>query len=377
MRILLLADIHIGNIKDISYVYNVMRDIVDKEIMFQKTDLVVILGDYFDRLFKVNEEYVSLAINVMSYIIRACSKSKTKIRIVYGTESHEMNQYRLFNYHITSSDIDMKIFDTVTEEEIFPNVNILYVPEEYMFDKHDYYKDTLYSKKKYDFIFGHGIIVDGMPKNISYDTASKNEEKQVPIFKSGEFSEISKVTVFGHYHVRNDIGNVYYVGSLFRSSFGEEDPKGYAVIEDNEYKFIENKAAYIYKTYEFNETSKVFYDSDELIKEINKIKEENKNLFNGDDIGKIKIKFKAPLNLDPSFRENLKGLIFENKLIVPIVKETSDELLEEVKDEIEDEWDFVIDPSLPNIDKFYQYMIKTYDNPISMETLKKYLDGII
>lgn len=377
MRILLLADIHIGNIKDISYVYNVMRNIVDKEIMFQKTDLVVILGDYFDRLFKVNEEYVSLAINVMSYIIRACSKSKTKIRIVYGTESHEMNQYKLFNYHITSNDIDMKIIDTVTEEEIFPNVNVLYVPEEYMFDKHDHYKDTLYSGKEYDFIFGHGIIVDGMPKNISYDTASKNEEKQVPIFKSGEFSGITKVTAFGHYHVRNDIDNVHYIGSLFRSSFGEEDPKGYGIIEDGEYKFIENKEAYTYKTYEFNETSKVFYDSNKLIEEINKIKEENKNLFDGIDIGKIKIKFKAPLNLDPSFRENLKGLVFEDKLIIPIIKETSDELLEEVKDEIEDEWDFVIDPSLPNIDKFYQSMIKTYDNPMSMETLKKYLDGII
>lgn len=374
MRILLMADIHIGNIKDISYVYNVMRDIIDKEIIFQKTDVVVILGDYFDRLFKVNEEYVSLAINVMSYMIRACSKSKTKIRIVYGTESHEMNQYRLFNYHITSSHIDMKIFDTVTEETIM-NKNILYVPEEYMFDKHKHYKNTLYSKKKYDYIFGHGVIVDGMPKNISYESASKNNEKQTPVFKSGEFSEISTITAFGHYHVKNDINNVHYVGSLFRSSFGEEETKGYAIIENDEYKFIENDQAYIYKTYEFNETTKVFSDKKELVKEIDKIKKDNNELFTGDKIGKLRIIFKAPTDLDPSFRDNLKGLVFGDKLISPVIKETSDGILEEIKDDIDDEMDFIIDPSLNKIDKVHQFMSKTYDEPLSIDLLKKYLDG--
>ena len=65
MRILLIADLHIGSIKDIPYFYNVTTDIIEKEVIFTKTDLVLFLGDYFDKLFKVNEEYVSLAINIM------------------------------------------------------------------------------------------------------------------------------------------------------------------------------------------------------------------------------------------------------------------------------------------------------------------------
>ena len=101
MRMLLIADLHVGSIKDNDYVYRVITDIIEKEVIFTKTDAVVILGDYFDRLFKVNEEYVSCAINIMSFLIRACSRSGTKIRIVYGTESHEMNQYKLFNYNFT------------------------------------------------------------------------------------------------------------------------------------------------------------------------------------------------------------------------------------------------------------------------------------
>ena len=47
MRVLLLADIHIGAIKDIDYIYHNTIDIIDRELKLHKTDLLVILGDYF------------------------------------------------------------------------------------------------------------------------------------------------------------------------------------------------------------------------------------------------------------------------------------------------------------------------------------------
>lgn len=715
MRILLLADIHIGSIKDTGYMYNVLRDIIDEEIAYKKTDLVVILGDYFDKLFKTNEEYTSLAINTMSHLIRTCKRSNTKIRMVYGTESHEMNQYNVFNYHLTSSDVDIKIFSTVTEEETFPGVNILYIPEEYINDKHKHYKKHLYSGKKYDYIFGHGVIVDGMPKNISLDNASsKSLEKQVPRFKSGEFTNIAGTTVFGHYHcvpintevltrrgyftidkldynseiacynnetkfiefhkpknilIRNmyehekmysifsppggeqykrstaplyykqagryeilmterhrslyknqpvetsdlpdefrfsdispipagislnettenyspdqvrliawivgdgtfeldqmgktrirfhlskerkierlknilnrmhilysehvqctgntkinligatqqevlqlfdnikyktyprdfmllskdlvdvlyqelihidgdyemyiktgryrmnscksleidmlsgifimngyqhtvhrrrpkhykenfqdhqyidmniddkylikrevdysdkvgcvsvptgyfimkqngipmvtgncytDIGNgVYYLGSLFRDKFGEEIPKGYGVIEDEKLTFIENKQAYIYDTYEFDSSSDVYESSDNILKVIDTIKRENQEIFSGEKEGRIRIIFKTPMNIDPSFRENLKGVLFNDKIIAPLIKESNDEFIEEVKDDIDDELEFILDPSLKYIDKIHMFMDKQLGYHMSMEKLTKYLEGII
>lgn len=377
-RILLLADIHIGSIKDVAYMYNVLTNIIDEEIAFKKTDLVVILGDYFDRLFKVNEEYVSCAINVMSHLIRICAKTKTKIRIVYGTESHEMNQYRLFNYHITSSDIDMKIFDTVTEEETIDGSKMLYIPEEYINDKHDHYKKYLYSGKTYDYIFGHGVIVDGMPRTISFDTASKSNEKQVPRFKSGEFSDIAVLTVFGHYHCYTNIcDNVYYLGSLFRDSFGEEIPKGYGVIEDGKFAFIENDKAYVYKTYEFDTSSNVYGSSDDILREIDKIKKENAEIFSGERQGKIRIVFNTPSNVDPSFRENLKGVLFNDKYIAPLIKESNEDLIEEVKDDIDPELDFIIDSSLPIIDKIHRFMECHNGYHMSMEKLTKYLAGIV
>lgn len=374
MRILLIADLHIGSIKDIAYFYNVTTDIIEKEVIFKKTDVVMILGDYFHKLFKVNEEYVSLAINIMSYLIRACKRSNTKIRIIYGTESHEMNQYKLFNYHITSSDVDIKIFDTVTDETI-DGKNILYIPEEYINNKHNHYSKYLYSDKHYDYIFGHGIIEDGMPSIVSYSNENnKNNEKQVPRFKSGELSAVSNITVFGHYHCYTDMhNNVYYLGSLFRDSFGEEEPKGYGIIEDDKFMFIENTEAYIFKTYEFSPSSNIYDSSENIMNEITKIKNEYADIFNGNKHGRIRLVFKTPESLDPTFRENLKTILFNDSHITPLIKDTSNDLISEIKEDIDDEYDFILDSSLPITDKIHQYITKQYDEPLSIEILEKYI----
>jgi len=373
MRILLFADIHIGSIKDTTYTYNVITDIIEKEVMFTKTDMVVILGDYFHRLFKVNEEYVSCAINVMSFLIRACERSNTKIRIIYGTESHEMAQYKLFNYHFTDTTVDIRLLDTVTEENI-DGYNILYVPEEYINNKQKFYGNTIYSGKRYNYIFGHGTIEDGMPPIISF-SSHKNDEKRVPRFQSNTFSEISDITVFGHYHSFTQMGNnVFYLGSLFRDSFGQEEPKGYGIIENGIFTFYENEQAYVYKTYEFTPDSKVFQNPDEIIREIDKIREDNPEVFEGDNHGKIRIIFRAPENVDPSFKENLKAILFNDTHISPLIKETATELIADAKEEIEDEYDFILDNSLAIPDKIHRYISKMYDNPMSLEELTAYIN---
>lgn len=374
MRILLLADIHIGSIKDMNYVYNITTDIIEKEVVFKKTDIVVILGDYFDRLFKVNEEHVSTAINVMSYLIRACERSKTKIRIVYGTESHEMNQYKLFNYHFTSTSVDIKLFTTAEDEEIDCK-KILYIPEEYISDKRKFYKKYLYSDKHYDYIFGHGIIEEGMPLAVKFNkAASQSTEKQVPRFKSGELHLAGDIVVFGHYHCYTDIGDkVYYLGSLFRNSFGEEIPKGYGIIEDNSFQFIENNKAYIYKTYEFDKDSNIYKNADTILTEIERIKSENEDVFKGEKVGKIRIKFNIPDTADSSFRDNLKSIISNDKLFSINIQECGDDTSEDLQDDVEDEYDFVLDSSMDITDKIYSFINKKYDIDISLDQIKRYI----
>ena len=352
-----------------------MTDIIDKEVLFTKTDAVVILGDYFDKLFKVNEEYVSLGINVMSYLVRTCVKNHTKIRIVYGTESHEMDQYKLYNYHFTTKELDMKLFTTCTEEELFPNVHVLYLPEEYIEDKHEFYKNTLYSGKHYQYIFGHGTIEDGMPAIVSYMNTGRSKEKQVPRFRSEELAPAADLTVFGHYHVHTIMdGNVHYLGSLFRSCFGEEEPKGYGIINDSELTFVENKDAYVYKTYEFDKDSSVYSSTDELVREIDRIKCENKDLFEEVQHGRIRLIFHPSESDNSNFKAAVKDILFKDPIITSMIKEENTTILEEAGEEVDDEYEFVLDNSMKLTDKIHMFITRQYENPMSLAMLEKYIN---
>jgi len=369
MRLFCFGDLHIGSIKDTNYIYSVITEIFDKELQYQKTDAVMILGDYFHRLLKVNENYTLLAMDVMSYLVTICKKNKIKVRIIYGTESHDSGQYLLFNEY--QKQLDFKVIYTVTEEELFPGVNVLYIPEEYIYSKEEHYKDYLYSGKHYDYIFGHGVIVEGMPM-VQFSKQS-SEEKHVPYFKSGELAKVSKICLFNHYHVHTDLGDgVYYIGSLFRDSFGEEEAKVYAIINGYEVVFVENREAYLFKTYEFKEDDNVYQSKEALVATIKDIKVEHADIFSGERYGRIRLKFNLPHDIDDSFKENLRNILINDKNISILLKEMSIDL-DEIKESIETEYDFILDSSLDITDKIHQYIQKKYDIELTMDELIHYI----
>ena len=371
MRLLCIADIHIGSIKDTEYVYHTLKDIFDRELLQHKTDAVILLGDYFDRSLRVNEEFTTLSIQIMLHLISLCKRRKCKLRIVYGTESHDANQYVLFHHFLKDPDLDFKIMYHVEEEELFKGIHVLYLPEEYIEDE-SYYKE--YFNKKYTYIFGHGIIVEGMPM-IQFDNKPKSNEKRVARFRSKQLSKICDICLFGHYHVNClPEKNVGYVGSLFRTCFGEEKDKGYYIIQDKELQFVKNENAYTFKTYEFDDTSSIYQNKEDLIQTIQKIKEENKKLFEGIEFGKIRLKFHIPKDIDEEFKISLRDALSLDKNISLLFIDKKDELEEDVKESIDVEYNFILDTSLNIYDKLYQYMDKKYDLDISLDELKKYIE---
>ena len=358
-----MADIHIGEIKDIAYVYDVLKDIFNEEIHMNRCDAVIILGDFFHTLLRTNDEYVKLSIDIVSHLVKLCKRNKTKIRMIYGTMSHEMGQYNIFNYHKSEDGVDFRVIEEVESEELFPGINVLYIPEEYVESKREYYKNYLYSDKKYSYIFGHGVIAEGMPM-IHHIEKPKSGEKQVPIFKSQELTSISDIVAFGHYHCRNE----HYIGSLFRNSFGEEDPKGYGIIEDGELKFIENTRAYSFKTYELD--SKI--NTDSLMRSINDIKETNSEIFDGVKFGKIRIKMSLTDEADPTFRENIRSLLFSEKSIVPMITEVSQS--DKKEEDVEEEYDYILDKDLNPYDKIHRFITEELKSDLTLDEVKKYID---
>lgn len=374
MKLWLLADLHIGAIKDMKYMYDVTTELIDREVRQDPCDAVILLGDYFDRLFRLNEEFVGLAVNLMSYLVRACAQNKTKIRIIYGTESHEMGQYRIFNHHFSSNRIDMKLIDTCTEEELFPGVQILYLPEEYMEDKMTFYQDTIFSGKKYDYIFGHGMIMDGMPESIAL-SKTVSAERQVPRFVSQDFAQTDALVAFGHYHQHADITEkVHYVGSLFRWQFGEDTPKGYAIIRDGVWEFHENPYAYPFRTYHYPEDSPIYQNSEALMKELHRIQQENEDILSGETDGRIRLEFHLPEHPFDGFQDAIRGVLLNNKKVKTVWKD-SQPVVEASEDPKDTRFDFIMDPSMDISDKIHAFMDMTMDPEfvVSPEVIRRYI----
>ena len=379
MKLLLLADIHIGAIKDPSYVYNVLQEIIDREIGMESCDAVIILGDYFDHLFKANEANTALAINVMSYLVRKCKQQGTKIRIVYGTEGHEMGQYKLFNYHLTSFGTDMKVIQTVTEEELLPGVPVLYLPEEYVSSKGEFYHDSLYSGKTYRYIFGHGTIVEGVPEALTYGS-TQPKVKHVPQFSVRDFAETHASVFFGHYHQHVVINpECCYVGSLFRYKFGEEVPKGYVVLRDDGWEFVENARAYDYRTISFDETSDVYESAEKLVAALNKVQLENEDILSGTTLGKLRLVFHVPKEAFPEYKETIRTLMTNQRSMTYLIKDTG--FLEETEQETEEDektkevLSYLLEPKL-DISTKINWFLKEYVQPeqvLDKETIQRYI----
>lgn len=360
-----MADLHIGKGDSVAQCKTVLN-ILKKE----KVDLIVILGDFFDRLLKFSSDGARAANRIMHELARI-SKTGTLVRILYGTESHEMNQYNAFRHY--ERDYDIKFINHIEEEEI-QGKSILYIPEEYITDQSTYYKKTLYSGKHYDYIFGHGIIVEGMP--MTAISGSRNTtEHRAPHFKTADLANASDVTVFGHYHVYTDLGNdVYYLGSLFRNSFGEEADKGYGIIEDNKFTFIPNKTADVYKTYTFDEDHPVYDSPDTLVKELEKIKSENEGLFSGTIKGKIRMIFELPPSTDTAFKEAIHDIISIEKKIKVVLRESIPQT-EDERDEIESKWGYIMDSSISIPSKISRYIKETKNIDLSPKEIEEYIKG--
>ena len=171
---MIVADLHIGAINP-SIQYNEFKSIFLDRIEDIKPDYIIFLGDYFDHKASLNDELSYYSFYIFDELISRIKENNlsTKIRFVYGTESHEWDQYNIINI-ANKRGLDVSIIHTVTEEELFPDFNILYIPEEHIYNKSEYYKDYLNNTKKYDYIFGHGIIREVMKEAaISNESSTK------------------------------------------------------------------------------------------------------------------------------------------------------------------------------------------------------------
>lgn len=381
---LIISDIHVGAF-DVNLLYHEYSEIFISYINSLKSlDFLIIAGDFFDHKFYLNDKKSVMAYKMMMDLFDVCKDKHTKIRIVYGTDSHECNQYDVLS--VIDKYNDVRIIKTCQEEELFEDFHVLYIPEERLYHPKEYYKPYLEKEKYYDYIFGHGVIREVMTNAVvsmeNKRASQKKEQLQTPIFSSNKLSYCCKgQTFFGHYHIRsiNMDDQVYYCGSFSRWQFGEEEPKGFwHVTQKNDTyssKFIENTLAQTYITIGYGYENKVFKDLDVMDQTLNKVDKMIKdNVFDH-----VRFEFNIPATIEnPESTVNyLKDRYkFDDKVKVEIIHGYVEQRKEEKKKEIEkenEEFAFISDKSISIEDTVHQFIIIKNNKDVKVQHVITYL----
>lgn len=277
---LVLADLHFGATsgKQLYHELLPVLGVLNNDAI--TLDYFMVLGDYFDAKCSLTSESAKYALLFMSRVIEICAKKKIKVRIIKGTLSHDLNQLETaFGHYMTKEGIDFRIISSVNDEELFQDFKVLYVPEEYINSKDEYYKEYLYSKPKgyYNLAVVHGTFENVIPVLKSQEYEGMN--KHAPIFTTKDF-ECAQLVLSGHIHTRTKVDqNIFYIGSYSRFCHGEELPKGCQCVYQSfdgsfDLNFLENKNAPKYITKDLGTTMNI-YPAEQVIEQIEKIKKES------------------------------------------------------------------------------------------------------
>jgi DNA repair exonuclease SbcCD nuclease subunit len=373
---LVVGDIHFGYYPP-ELLYKEFQLIVET-ICKYKPDCVIIAGDYYDTKLSMASAHSVYSVKAFSDLIRVCEEKNIKVRQIKGTNSHDPeNQLKNLAQIANSSKCDYKLILSVDEEELFPGMNVLYIPEEYMEDSKEYYKD--YFNKKYQLIFGHGMF-----EETNFSSKNKyNTMKKYPIFNSKEMEEICEgPIVFGHIHTAQRIRNrIQYTGSLVRSRFGEEEAKGFYIVDfDSEtkesyFEFIENEMTMRYDTIEINSDNPVF--SLLLNEQITYFK----NIITTYKKDYLRVKINTPEDMinSTTFIDNMNVLFNDMKNVkLQIIENSKVKLDKELKEKVNllmDKYSFIFDKSVGYDEKIQEYIKLKTGKEISLERIRSMISG--
>lgn len=388
-RGLFLADIHIGALPydqtclEVDHLKKLLKNYTTESLL----DFIIIGGDYFDKQMYTSDLYIDIAQRLMIHLL----SSAKIVRVVYGTSSHDSSQYQIFEPLVNELpqamdilDFDFRIIKTVEEEEILPGMKVLYIPEEYIYDKTTYYKDFLSKENEYAYIFGHGMIADAFRGKIKEPKKIDHTRKKAPIFNAGELSYACFGDVlFGHYHVHTEmINNVSYVGSFSRWMHGEEEEKGFyqlfydEVDAESKKSFVVNTEALRYVTTCYGYNSSVFTSQDEweiVAKKLLKAVIARK-LYRLRVIFNIPVGYENPEAFIKFFRDRFSST---NHINVEFSNGYTEKKITNAKKRIDDfpeEYKIFIDKNVPEEVKLSVFIKMKRGIDISPEVVKEYLE---
>lgn len=271
VKIASIADIHFGKKSKPSELYNELKEEFIPVLEKFKPDIIEIAGDLYDSRQTMNSE-AAIYCNMFISDINEFTKKGATVIVVHGTLSHDNNQIDSYNHYLSDN---FRIYKKACTD-IIHGLRYLILPEEYVSNQKEYYKDLMHPSTPHDKCVGHGMFKHaGGYVHESVESKSKSVVWDVKDFKN----IVKGIVSFGHIHTSSILDNVIYIGSFSRFNFGESEPKGFYLIEHetntgkSKTTFVENKKAPKYIDYEvFDKNSSIAID------DLRKLCSENDNV---------------------------------------------------------------------------------------------------
>lgn len=246
------SDVHMGHPRvKTSLTYQCVREAFPDNRETAKLDMLIIAGDWYDRLLNLSQDDVQETDLAIIYLLRLCAKHDITLVVLEGTPSHDWKQserFVFFNKHF-SIGCDLYYFDElcIHHFEKF-GLDFLFVPDEWTNSTTKTFAEVQQKLKerdleKVDYAIMHGCFDYQLPilaDNIKHDSQA--------------YLDIVRYLIFiGHIHNYSRFDRIIAQGSLNRLSQGEEAPKGHVrakVRSETDYEviFVETKNAAIFKT---------------------------------------------------------------------------------------------------------------------------------
>lgn len=247
MLYVVTSDIHLGHRKTPTiHICNSFRKCILSE-KNKSVEVIFISGDFFDRLLDLNSKEILLIIDLFTDILNYCFANNIALRVLEGTSSHDNMQSQLLVKlnDIRKNKCDLRYFKVLDIEYIERlQKYVLYIPDEWT-NSHEELESQIIQKLYDNNIQAVDIAI--LHGQFKYQFAGRPYTGFY--FKEEYFLKIVKGFIhIGHYHIYSKLDRIIANGSLERIKHDEESPKGYVVVKDNNYEFVENPYAYTYKT---------------------------------------------------------------------------------------------------------------------------------
>lgn len=356
-----IADLHFSAFNPREQ-YNILKeqfiDVIDK---YPKLDIISVDGDIYHHKLMGNSDGLYYASLIIDNIMTVARKHNATVVLIHGTFSHDADQLKNFYHYMIDYDVDVRIVTTVQFENI-KGAKILCIPELYGFDE-SIYEKFLHKSGYYDEVFMHGTF-----KGAVYKDSIGNGR----LFTPRDFDMCRGFMIGGHVHTPGcHSGYFYYTGCPYRWRFGEEEDKGFLVTTHDlnthrHYVHFQKIISNTYITIDMNDIEN--NDPKVIIEYIN-------NLKINQNIDYLKIRFKVPITgadkviIDNYYRNNPYTFVE----FLDLVEERK---LEQQKNGIiEEEYDFILDNNLSDMEKFVKFVnIKEGNDFISVDKLKAILE---